>query len=343
MTPPTRYRDAGVDIDAGEEAVRRIQKAVHSTFGPHVATEIGRFAGAMVIPGGDPDLLLVASMDGVGTKLKVAALMNRYDTVGQDLVNHCVGDIGVHGAEPLFFLDYVAMGHLVPAVVEHIVEGLAIACRANGCALLGGETAEMPGIYSGTDFDLAGCIVGTVRRDAFVDGRTIRPGDVLLGFPSTGLHTNGYSLARRVLFENGRAKPEDPLPGTQSTLGDALLAVHRSYLPQLRALKSILKGAAHITGGGLPGNVNRMLPEGTNAKIHVDRWKVPPIMHVIGERGEVPQDDLYRAFNMGIGLVTAVDKDAVERAKAATQGEAIVIGEIVAGAGKVELVGNPVW
>ena len=343
MTPPTRYRDAGVDIDAGEEAVRRIQKAVHSTFGPHVATEIGRFAGAMVIPGGDPDLLLVASMDGVGTKLKIAALMDRYDTVGQDLVNHCVGDIGVHGAEPLFFLDYVAMGRLVPAVVEKIVEGLAIACRANGCALLGGETAEMPGIYAGTDFDLAGCIVGTVRRDAFVDGRTICPGDVLLGFPSTGLHTNGYSLARRVLFENGSAKPGDPLPGAKGTVGDALLAVHRSYLPQLRALKGIMKGAAHITGGGLPGNVNRMLPSGMNAKIYVDRWKVPPIMKVIAERGEVPQDDLYRALNMGIGLVTAVGADAVERATSATEGEAIVIGEITEGKGKVELVGDPVW
>jgi phosphoribosylformylglycinamidine cyclo-ligase len=343
MTPPTRYRDAGVDIDAGEEAVRRIQKAVHSTFGPHVATEIGRFAGATVIPGGDPNLLLVASMDGVGTKLKIAALMERYDTVGQDLINHCVGDIGVHGSEPLFFLDYVAMGHLVPAVVEKIVDGLAIACRQNGCALLGGETAEMPGIYHGTDFDLAGCIVGTVKRQEFVDGSTIAPGDVLLGFPSTGLHTNGYSLARRVLFENGRWKVDDPLPGTKTTLGEALLVVHRSYLPVLRALKGILKGAAHITGGGLPGNVNRMLPKGTNARIHVDRWSVPPIMKCIAERGEVPKDDIYRAFNMGIGLVTAAAPDAVTKAMQATQNEAIQIGEIVSGNGTVELVGEPVW
>jgi len=342
MTPPTRYRDAGVDIDAGEEAVRRIQKAVHSTFGPHVATEIGRFAGATVIPGGDPNLLLVASMDGVGTKLKIAAMMDRYDTVGQDLVNHCVGDIGVHGSEPLFFLDYVAMGRLVPAVVEKLVEGLAAACRANGCALLGGETAEMPGIYAGTDFDLAGCIVGTVRRQEFVDGSTIAAGDVLLGFPSTGLHTNGYSLARRVLFEDGNWKPEDPLPGTKLSLGDALLTVHRSYLPVLRALKGIMKGAAHITGGGLPGNVNRMLPKETNARIHVDRWPVPPIMKCIAERGDVPNDDAYRAFNMGIGLVVAVAADQLDTAKQATQGEAIQIGEIVPGAGTVELVGDPV-
>jgi phosphoribosylformylglycinamidine cyclo-ligase len=343
MTPPTRYRDAGVDIDAGEEAVRRIQKAVHSTFGPHVATEIGRFAGATVIPGGDPNLLLVASMDGVGTKLKIAAMMDRYDTVGQDLINHCVGDIGVHGAEPLFFLDYVAMGHLVPTVVEKIVEGLAVACRQNGCALLGGETAEMPGIYHGTDFDLAGCIVGTVKRQEFVDGSTVVPGDVLLGFPSTGLHTNGYSLARRVLFESGRWKPSDPLPGTTQTLGDALLAVHRSYLPVLKALKGIMKGAAHITGGGLPGNVNRMLPQGTSARIHVDRWGVPPIMKIIAERGEVPKDDLYRAFNMGIGLVVAVAPDTVTKAMQATSNDAITIGEIVAGNGTVELVGDPVW
>jgi phosphoribosylformylglycinamidine cyclo-ligase len=343
MTPPTRYRDAGVDIDAGEEAVRRIQKAVHSTFGPHVATEIGRFAGATVIPGGDPDLLLVASMDGVGTKLKIAAMMERYDTVGQDLVNHCVGDIGVHGAEPLFFLDYVAMGRLVPAVVEQVVEGLAIACRANGCALLGGETAEMPGIYAGTDFDLAGCIVGTVRRPEFIDGSGIVPGDVLLGFRSTGLHTNGYSLARWVLFENGRAKPEDPLPGAKVSLGDALLAVHRSYLPVLRAVRGIMKGAAHITGGGLPGNVNRVLPKPTSARIHVDRWPVPPIMKCIAERGEVPQDDLYRAFNMGIGLVVVVAPGDVPEAVRLTQGEAIQIGEIVSGAGRVELVGDPVW
>ena len=343
MTPPTRYRDAGVDIDAGEEAVRRIQKAVHSTFGPHVATEIGRFAGATVIPGGDPNLLLVASMDGVGTKLKIAAMMDRYDTVGQDLINHCVGDIGVHGSEPLFFLDYVAMGHLVPTVVEKIVEGLAVACRQNGCALLGGETAEMPGIYHGTDFDLAGCIVGTVKRQEFVDGSKIQPGDVLLGFPSTGMHTNGYSLARRVLFDSGRWKVDDPLPGTKLTLGDALLAVHRSYLPVLKTLKGIMKGAAHITGGGLPGNVNRMLPKGTNARIYVDRWPVPPIMKFIAEKGEVPKDDIYRAFNMGIGLVTAVAQADAAKAIQVTQNEAIKIGEIVPGDGTVELLGDPVW
>jgi phosphoribosylformylglycinamidine cyclo-ligase len=343
MTPPIRYRDAGVDIDAGEEAVRRIQKAVHSTFGPNVATEIGRFAGAMTIPGGDPNQLVVASMDGVGTKLKIAAHLGRYDTVGQDLVNHCVGDIGVHGATPLFFLDYVAMGHLVPAIVERIVDGLATACRQNGCALLGGETAEMPGIYAGTDFDLAGCIVGTVLRDAFVDGSGIAPGDVLLGFPSTGLHTNGYSLARRVLFESGKWTPEDPLPGTSMSLGDALLAVHRSYLPVLRALHGIMKGAAHITGGGLPGNVKRILPPQCNARIHVDRWPVPPIFRCIAERGEVPRDDVYRAFNMGIGLVVVVVADAVPSAKTATGGEALVIGEIVPGEGRVDLRGDPAW
>jgi phosphoribosylformylglycinamidine cyclo-ligase len=270
-------------------------------------------------------------------------MMERYDTVGQDLINHCVGDIGVHGSKPLFFLDYVAMGHLVPVVIEKIVEGLAIACRQNGCALLGGETAEMPGIYHGDDFDLAGCIVGTVKRQEFVDGSTIAAGDVLLGFPSTGMHTNGYSLARRVLFEDGDSSVDDRIPGTNLTVGEALLAVHRSYLPVLKSLKGIMKGAAHITGGGLPGNVNRMLPKNTNARIHVDRWPVPPIMTLIAKKGEVPQDDIYRALNMGIGLVVAVAPDNAQDAIKATNDEAIKIGEIVPGTGTVDLVGDPVW
>jgi phosphoribosylformylglycinamidine cyclo-ligase len=343
MIPPIRYRDAGVDIDAGEETVRRIQRAVHSTFGPHVATGIGRFAGAMTIPGGDPETLLVASMDGVGTKLKVAAMVGRYDTVGEDLVNHCVGDIGVHGAEPLFFLDYVAMGKLSPAVVEAVVEGLARGCRAGGCALLGGETAEMPGVYHGTDFDLAGCIVGMVRRSEFVDGSGIRPGDVLLGFSSTGLHTNGFSLARRVLFGDGGLDPHSLVPGTRTSLAEALLAVHRSYRPVFRALKGLMKGAAHITGGGIPGNLNRILPPGVSARVDVGAWTVPPIFRLIAERGAVPQDDLYRTFNMGIGLVVAVAPESASAAQAAVGGEARRIGEIVPGDGTVDLTGDTRW
>ena len=313
---PVRYRDAGVDIDAGEEAVRRIKSRVRATYGPHVLTDLGTFGGVCTIPGGDPDLLLVASVDGVGTKLKVAARLGRFDTVGEDLVNHCVGDIGVHGADPLFFLDYVGMGALDPVVVEQVVEGVVRGCCANGCALLGGETAEMPGIYTPPDLDLVGCIVGVVRRGDFVDGRALRPGDALLGFPSTGLHTNGYSLARRVLFEVAGLRPEDPVPGGEASVGDALLAVHRSYRPVLRGLRGIMKGAAHITGGGIPGNLKRILPEGTAARVDCSAWRVPPLFALIAERGGVPEEEMFRAFNMGVGLIVGVERDRAEEALA---------------------------
>jgi phosphoribosylformylglycinamidine cyclo-ligase len=342
VTPPTRYRDAGVDIDAGEEAVRRIRKTVASTFGPHVVTDIGSFAGVTMIPGADPDNLLVASMDGVGTKLKVAIQMERYDTVGEDLVNHCVGDIGVHGAEPLFFLDYLGMGKLDPGVVESVVQGLARGCRANDCALLGGETAEMPGVYQPADFDLVGCIVGTVARADLVDGSELSPGDILLGFASTGLQTNGYSLARRILFEDSGLSPADNLPGTDGSLGEALLAVHRSYLPVLRALRGTMKGAAHITGGGIPGNLSRVLPPGTAARVDRSVWSVPSIFGFLAQTGDVPEDDLYRTFNMGIGLVVGVSVERVEECLDRV-GEGFVIGEIVAGDGDVTLEGEPGW
>lgn len=339
---PTRYRDAGVDIDAGEEAVRRIRETVRSTFGPHTVTEIGGFAGVSRIPGVDDGLLLVGSMDGVGTKLKVASRVNRYDTVGEDLVNHCSGDIGVHGADPLFFLDYVGMGKLEPGVVEQVVTGLARGCRANGCALIGGETAEMPGIYAPGDFDLVGTIVGTLRREDYVDGSTFAPGDVLLGVPSTGLHTNGFSLARRVLFEDAGLDPEAELAGTGRSLADHLLAVHRSYLPELRALRGIMKGAAHITGGGLPGNLTRILKAGVRAEIDVTRWTVPPVMKLIAEEGNVPRDDLYRTLNMGIGLVVGVPAEKRDEALERTT-DAVEIGALVAGEAGVELRGEPVW
>jgi phosphoribosylformylglycinamidine cyclo-ligase len=331
-----------VDIDAGEEAVRRIKDAVRSTFGPHVATDVGAFAGAVTVPGGDPDTLLVASMDGVGTKLKVAAAAGRYDTVGQDLVNHCVGDIGVHGAVPLFFMDYVGAGRIDPAVVESVVSGLAKACRENGCALLGGETAEMPGVYSGTDFDLVGTIVGTVKRSEFVNGSTIAPGDVLLGFPSTGLHTNGYSLARKVLLDDGKMSLDDPVPGSEATVGEALLAVHRSYLGPLTALGGVMKGAAHITGGGIVGNLARVLPAGAAARVDRGTWTAPPIFRLIAERGEVPENDLDRTFNMGIGLIAVVPADrageALERAP-----EGIRVGTVTRGDGTVKMEGARRW
>lgn len=341
--PPIRYSDAGVDIAAGEAAVRGMRDAVRSTYGPHVVTDLGAFAGLCSIPGGDPDVLLVSSMDGVGTKLKVAVLCGRYDTVGQDLVNHCVNDIGVHGAEPLFFLDYVAMGKLEAPVVQALVEGLAKACRENGCALIGGETAEMPGVYAPPDFDLAGCIVGTVRRGDFVDGSTLAPGDVLLALPSTGLHTNGYSLARRVLFEAGGLEAADPLPRGSGTVGDALLAVHRSYAKEFRSWRGMIKGSAHITGGGIPGNLVRILPAGARAIVDVGAWSTPPVFRAIAELGEVPRDDLYATLNMGVGLIAGFAPEAAERAVAATRGEAFPVGRIEAGERGVELHGNPRW
>lgn len=337
-----RYRDAGVDIDAGEETVRRIRRAVSSTFGPHVVTDIGSFAGVSSIPGVDPQRLLVASMDGVGTKIKIAARVKRFDTVGQDLVNHCVGDIAVHGADPLFFLDYVGMGKLDPDVVEGLVQGLATACRENGCALIGGETAEMPGVYAPEDFDLVGCIVGTLNRDDYVDGRDLVPGDVLLGFPSTGLQTNGFSLARRILSDAGLSLDHVP-QGTDQSLADLLLAVHRSYLSVLRGLRGIMKGAAHITGGGLPGNVSRILPPETGAVIDRSAWEVPPIFGFLARTGDVPDDEVYRAFNMGLGLVVGVSKERVEEALAAAGGEGRVVGEIRSGDGAVDLVGDIRW
>lgn len=342
MTPPTRYRDAGVDIDAGEETVRRIRRTVASTFGPHVVTDIGSFAGISAIPGVDAERLLVASMDGVGTKLKIAVSLKRFDTVGQDLVNHCVGDIAVHGAEPLFFLDYVGMGKLDPGVVADVVEGLAKACRENGCALIGGETAEMPGVYAPEDFDLVGTIVGTLNRTDYVDGSGLVPGDVLLGFPSVGLHTNGFSLARRIIADAGLSL-DHGVEGTERSLGDLLLEVHKSYLSVLKGLRGIMKGAAHITGGGLPGNVSRILPQETAAVIDRSTWTVPPIFGFLARQGDVPDDEAYRAFNMGLGLVAGVEKDRVEEALAAAGGEGRVVGEVRSGAGGVELVGDIRW
>jgi phosphoribosylformylglycinamidine cyclo-ligase len=254
-----------------------------------------------------------------------------------------VGDIGVHGADPLFFLDYVGMGKLDPAVVESVVEGLARGCRANGCALIGGETAEMPGVYAPDDFDLVGCIVGTVRRGDFVDGSAVAPGDALLGFPSTGLHTNGYSLARRILFEDAGLTPEDELPGTETTLGEALLAVHRSYLSVLKALRGTMKGAAHITGGGIPGNLSRILPSQMSARVDLGTWTAPPIFRYLAEEGGVPSEDLYPAFNMGIGLVVVVPGDQAEECLNRAGAGGRVIGEIVPGDGTVTLEGETQW
>jgi phosphoribosylformylglycinamidine cyclo-ligase len=300
------YKASGVDIDAGNEAVRRIRSLARGTFTPGVLSDIGSFGGLFRL---DRDRyqepVLVSSADGVGTKLKVAFMTGRHGTVGADLVNHCVNDILVQGAEPLFFLDYLATGRLDPAVAEEVVGGIAGACRENGCALLGGETAEMPGFYADGEYDIAGFIVGIVERSRVIDGQSIVPGDVIIGLPSAGLHTNGYSLARRVLFETTGWTADTVVPELGATVGDALLAPHRSYLPVVRPLlaRQTLKGLAHITGGGITENLPRVLPEGCSAEIDLRAWSVPALFQVLQERGQIPRDEMFRAFNMGIGLV----------------------------------------
>src|SRR5215203_178072 len=314
------YQSSGVSIDAGNEAVRRIRGLARGTFTPGVLSEIGSFGGLFSLAGvGLREPVLVASADGVGTKLKVAFLANRHDTVGADLVNHCVNDILVQGATPLFFLDYLATGRLLPAVAEQVVGGMARACRENGCALLGGETAEMPGFYADGEYDLAGFIVGAVARDRLIDGRTIAAGDAFLGVPSSGLHTNGYSLARRIVFELAGLRADSHVVELDTTVGAALLEPHRSYLPLVRPLlpSGLIKGMAHITGGGITDNVPRILPAGTAAVIDRSAWDVPPLFRWLQRTGNVPDDDMFRTFNMGIGLIVACANQGADRIVAA--------------------------
>jgi phosphoribosylformylglycinamidine cyclo-ligase len=332
------YKSSGVDIDAGNETVRRIRGLARSTFTSGVLSEIGSFGGLFKLePGHYREPVLVTSADGVGTKLKVAFLSNRHDTVGVDLVNHCVNDILVQGAEPLFFLDYLATGRLSPDIVESIIGGMAAACRDNGCALLGGETAEMPGFYTDGEYDLAGFIVGVVERERLVSGRSIATGDVLVGVPSSGLHTNGYSLARRVVFDHLQLKVSSYVPELSRTVGEALLEPHRSYLRFIRPLLDAgrIKGMAHITGGGITENLPRVLPHGTAAVIDTSAWDVPPIFRWLQQSGSIPVDDMRRTFNMGIGLIIVTGRDQAEAliGELAARGgrDARVIGEVVAG------------
>jgi phosphoribosylformylglycinamidine cyclo-ligase len=311
------YKASGVDIDAGSETVRRIKGLARSTFTPAVLSEIGSFGGLFRMePGRYRDPVLVSSADGVGTKLKVAFRAGRHDTVGVDLVNHCVNDILVQGAEPLFFLDYLATGRLSPDVAEALVGGMAKACRENGCVLLGGETAEMPGFYADGEYDLAGFIVGAVDQERLIVGRDIVAGDVLIGLPSSGLHTNGYSLARRIVFDHLGLDVDAYVPEIGTTVGAALLEPHRSYLSWVRPLLAggLLKGMAHITGGGITDNLPRVLPQGTAALVDAAAWEVPPLFRWLQESGQVPADDMYRTFNMGIGLILVVPAEAAERA-----------------------------
>ena len=333
------YAAAGVNIDVKMSAVGSIKQMVASTKTQNVIGGIGAFGGLHKVPTGK-GMILVSSTDGVGTKLKVAAMMNKHDTVGQDIVNHCVNDILVQGAKPLFFMDYVGTAKVDPATFKSVVSGLCKACKENKMALLGGETAEMPGLYPVGEYDLVGTIVGCVSRDKLITGKSIRAGDVIIGFPSGGLQTNGFSLARKVIFDMCPYSWKDKLPGTNQTFGDALLAVHKSFLKPVSALMSKIKinGMAHITGGGFPDNIPRVLPKAVNAEIDRASWEVPTIFKFIQNQGRVDREEMYRVFNMGIGFVVIIAKRDLKRAtnilKAAHQPYS-VIGVMRKGTGVV--------
>ncbi len=334
-----KYADSGVNIDAATRALARAKDAVRATWDHRVKSDVGAFGGLYQPAPGEP--LLVASVDGVGTKVMVAVQAGRFDTVGQDLVNHCVDDILVQGAEPLFFLDYFASGRLDEDVLPEVLAGFAQACRENGCALLGGETAEMPGVYRPGEFDLAGTIVGRVAEAHVIDGRAIAAGDRIWGLPSTGLHTNGYSLARKALLESAGLRLDDtPEALGGESLGDALLAVHRSYLPHVRAIwqahgREAVHGLIHITGGGFHDNVPRVIPEGLCAVIDTTAWDVPPLFGLIADAGQVEPQEMYRVFNMGVGLCVIAPRD-LDLAALPDLG-ADLIGEVARGDRRVEV------
>jgi len=327
------YQSAGVSLEAGDETVKRIKSLARSTYNKNVLGDIGLFGSFYEL-----DLtkykkpILVSSVDGVGTKLKVAFAMDRHDTVGNDLVNHCVNDIAVCGAEPLYFLDYMAFGKLDPNVAEKIVEGFARGCKENNCALIGGETAEMPGLYSEGEYDMSGTIVGVVEKERVINGAQIKRGDVLIGFKSSGLHTNGYSLARKILFP--KYSPDDHISEINNTIGDELLAIHKSYLNLIRPLaeNDLVTGLSHITGGGITGNTMRVIPKSLELKINWDAWDVPAIFQFIQKTGSVTDEEMRKVFNMGIGLVAIVPIDKMDKALevVSSVGEtAIIMGEVV--------------
>ncbi|MBU4201423.1 MAG: phosphoribosylformylglycinamidine cyclo-ligase [Verrucomicrobia bacterium] len=347
------YTAAGVNIDNKMSALKAVKKMVKTTAVPGLLSEIGAFGGMFAAPGRDK--ALIASTDGVGTKLKVAVMAGRHDTVGQDIVNHCVNDILVHGAAPLFFLDYFGTARFQANAFKQVVAGICKACRENHCALIGGETAEMPGLYPPGEYDLVGTIVGVMDRKKIITGKTIRPGDILIGLPSSGLHTNGYSLARKIIFDKAGLGIRDKFPGANRSVADVLLAVHRSYLKPVQRLtcppgraqrgrlvkRVVIRGMAHITGGGFPDNVARVLPKSVNAVFDRSSWTVPPVFRFLQERGRVDRDEMYRVFNMGIGLVIVVrpadKKTALTVLKQAKAGP-VEIGWIENGSGIVRLI-----
>lgn len=341
---PITYADAGVDISEGDRTKQRIKMLARKTFNKQVLSEIGGFGGLFGLDLAKyPDPVLVSSADGVGTKLKVAFELGIHHTVGADLVNHCVNDIAVQGATPLFFLDYLATGHLEGSVAETVVSGLSDACKANGCALIGGETAQMPGFYADGEYDLAGFIVGVVNRDQIITGTNIEPGDCLIGLPSNGLHTNGYSLARKLLFDVARYGPQQYVNELEDKTGAALMRQHRSYLAILRKLwtAGIIKGMAHITGGGITENLPRILPKGTAAQVELSAWEVPPLFRHLQQLGDVAQEEMLRTFNMGIGMIAVVPAEQVKKAKAIlnrANERFHVIGRVVRGERRVHYV-----
>ncbi len=340
MSDSLDYRSAGVDIEAGEAAKQRIKAHVLSTLTAGTRGEFGGFGGMFRVPTDVPRPVLVSSADGVGTKLKVAIEANRHDTVGHDLVNHCVNDILVQGARPLFFLDYVAFGALDGRVVEDVVAGVAAGCRENGCALLGGETAEMPGVYTPPDYDLAGFIVGYVDEDAILGAARVRPGNALVALESSGLHTNGFSLARRIVRDRMKLGAEDAFPGDDKRVGDVLLAVHKSYLRALEPVLHDVCAMAHITGGGLPGNLNRALPPNCDAVVETSSWNVPNLFQQLERAGGVDRAEMFRTFNMGVGMVVIAgdgEVDAVIGSAAAHGIRAWRLGRVQAGSGRVIL------
>ena len=338
-TPNSRkltYAQAGVNLTDAERAKQRIKFLAHKTFNRRVLSEIGSFGGLFQLDGKFDQPVLVSSADGVGTKLKLAFQMGIHHTVGADLVNHCVNDVAVQGATPLFFLDYLATGRLENDIVEKVVQGLAEACKANGCALIGGETAQMPGFYSDGEYDLAGFIVGVVEREKLITGKQIQNGDVLIGFPSTGLHTNGYSLARKLFFEIAGYKPGQYVPALKDKAAASLMKIHRSYLPVIRKLTAgaYTTGMAHITGGGITENLPRILPKGLSAQVELGSWPVLPVFEHLQQLGNVAQDEMLRTFNMGVGLIAVVPAERFKRCKAMLDraGEkAWLIGRIVKG------------
>jgi phosphoribosylformylglycinamidine cyclo-ligase len=327
------YKQAGVDIDEADRAVASISKMARATFTRGVLTEIGSFGACFEMPKMRRPVL-ISSVDGVGTKLKIAFLTGKHDTIGEDLVNHCVNDIAVQGAIPLYFLDYLAVGKLDAHVASQIVSGIARGCKANGCALIGGETAEMPGLYQDGEYDLAGTIVGAAEKTKIITGAKLCAGDILLGLPSTGLHTNGYSLARKILFEIGGHTINTVLPDLGRPLGEVLLQTHRSYLKPIQALAKVglLRGAAHITGGGISDNLPRILPKGLAAHIDTSAWTIPPIFETLRKIGNVPDDDFRRTFNLGIGMILAVPAKKASEAQQVLKRmkeRCCVIGELI--------------